>query len=108
MMTLRPRGWTESEVDTLKVVYPSSTDFQDLVGMFPGRTPNSIRLMASRLGLHRQGILPEISSMGSVSGKDGDSRRLVRCGECGRRFFVETRSGVVTCDHCGGLSYLGV
>jgi hypothetical protein len=104
---LRTRGWTESEVDTLRTVYPSSIDFQDLIGKFPGRTPNSIRLMASRLGLHRQGILPEISSMGSVSGVDGDARRLVRCGQCGRGFFVDASSGVVTCDHCGGLSYLG-
>lgn len=97
----------ESEMNTLKAMYPSSTDFQDLVSMFPGRTPNSIRLMASRLGLHRQSILPEISSVASVSGGDGDARRLVRCGECGRWFFVEAQSGVVTCDHCGGLSYLG-
>ncbi len=104
---LRTRSWTEAEVETLRVAYPSATDFQDLLGLFPGRTPNSIRLMASRLGIRRSGILPEVSFSGVASPEGGDPRRLVRCGECGRWFFVEAHNGVVTCDHCGELSYMG-
>ena len=110
-MLIRQRGWTDDEVEKLKDMYPSSASFYDLLDQLPSRSPNSIRLMASRLGLKRPNIF---SGINKVSEKKTSSIAgggvLVRCSQCGGWIGVSVErasaNGVVVCDHCGGVSLL--
>jgi len=108
---IRPRSWTEEEVDTLRSLYPSLASFPDLLDLLPSRSQNSIRLMASRLGLKRPTILTGIKNVGetktSVSAGNGV---LVKCSHCSRWIGVSAdktlTSMVIVCDHCGVMSLL--
>jgi hypothetical protein len=111
-MFTRQRVWTDDEVEKLKNMYTSSSSFYDLLDHFPSRSPNSIRLMASRLGLKRPNILSGLSKV--VEKKTSATLGggvLVRCSQCGGWIGVTTEKattsgGVVVCDHCGGVSRL--
>jgi hypothetical protein len=110
-MLMRQRGWTENEVDKLRSMYPSGASFPDLLNELPSRSPNSIRLMASRLGLKRPSVvigLGRVSEVKTSSSSGGGV--LVRCSQCGGWIGVSAEKvgggGVVVCDHCGGVSLL--
>ena len=111
MMLMRQRGWTDAEVDKLRNIYPSSATFHDLLDQFPSRSPNSIRLMASRLGLKRPTLLTGISKVSErKTSSTANGGVLVRCSQCGKWIGISTEkaesSCVVVCDHCGGVSLL--
>ncbi|MCX6649549.1 MAG: hypothetical protein NTV61_09235 [Candidatus Bathyarchaeota archaeon] len=109
-MLMRQRGWTDDEVDKLRNMYPSSTSFHDLLDKLPSRSPNSIRLMASRLGLKRPTILTGINKVSEMKTSTAGGGVLVRCSQCGGWIGVSTEkattNGVVVCDHCGCVSLL--
>jgi hypothetical protein len=110
-MLMRQRGWTESEVDKLRSMYPSSASFHDLLDELPNRSPNSIRLMASRLGLKRPTILMGINKVSEKkTSATAGGGILVKCSQCGGWIGVSTEkastSDVVICDHCGSVSLL--
>jgi hypothetical protein len=110
-MLTRQRSWTDNEVDTLRSMYPSSASFHDLLNQLPSRSPNSIRLMASRLGLKRPTLLMGIKKVSEMkTSATAGGGVLVRCSQCSGWIGVSTErastSGVVVCDHCGGVSLL--
>jgi hypothetical protein len=110
-MLMRQRGWTDAEVDKLRSMYPSSASFHDLLDELPSRSPNSIRLMASRLGLKRPTLLTGISRVSErKTSTTAGGGILVRCSQCGGWIGISVEkaetSGVVVCDHCGGVSLL--
>jgi predicted transcriptional regulator len=108
---MRPRSWTKEEVDTLRSLYPSSASFHDLLDQLPSRSPNSIRLMASRLGLKRSTILVGIKKVGETkTSASAGGGVLVKCSQCGGWIGVSadrvsTRC-VIVCDQCGGISLI--
>ena len=106
---MRPRGWTVDEVETLKSLYPTFGSFRELLDRLPGRSPNSIRLMASRLGLYRPSLLPNIERTNGFSVHAGDNAS-VKCSRCEQWFTISsntTRGGeVVACPNCGGYSFI--
>lgn len=110
-MLTRQRSWTNDEIDKLRNIYPSSASFHDLLNQLPSRSPNSIRLMASRLGLKRPTLLMGINKVSEkkTSATTGGGV-LVRCSQCGGWIGTSTEraltSGVVVCDHCGSVSIL--
>lgn len=110
MMLIRQRGWTEDEVETLKRLYPTSTNLSDLLDQLPSRSPNSVRLMASRLGLKRPTLLTGISKVRETrTSASLGGGILVRCCQCGGWIGVsagKAPGSVVICDHCGGVSVL--
>ena len=108
---MRQRDWTDAEVNKLRNMYPSSATFQDLLDQLPSRSPNSIRLMASRLGLKRPTLLTGISKVSErKTSSTAEGGVLVRCSQCGRWIGISSEkvesNGVVVCDHCGSVSLL--
>jgi len=110
----RPGEWTEREIGKLRYLYPSERSFEEIVEVFPHRTPNAIRLKASRLGLRRPTIPPSVCQSRTIlrcSEGDGNSNGyLFRCGECGSWIQVngddERDGGVIICSKCGSACYL--
>jgi hypothetical protein len=99
------------EVDTLRSLYPSSASFHDLLDQLPSRSPNSIRLMASRLGLKRSTILTGIKRVGETrTSAIAGGGVLVRCSQCMGWIGVSDEKAstrcVIVCDQCGGVSLL--
>jgi hypothetical protein len=109
-MLMRQRGWTESEVETLKRLYPTSASISDLLEELPSRSPNSVRLMASRLGLKRPTLLAGITKVSETKTSSSiGGGVLVRCSQCGGWIGVsagKAPGSVVFCDHCGGVNLL--
>ncbi len=109
-MLIRQRGWTDAEVDKLRSMYPSGASFRDVLDELPSRSPNSIRLMASRLGLKRPTFLTGLAKVSEVKASSAGGGVLVRCSQCGGWIGVTAEKayadGVVVCDHCGGISLL--
>lgn len=108
---MRQRSWMEDEVETLRKLYPSWASFHDLLDQLPSRSPNSIRLMASRLGLKRPTLLRGINKVSETKASAiVGGGVLVRCSQCGGWIGVSAEKastrGVVVCDHCGGVSLL--
>ena len=56
----RGANWTDADVKFLREMYPNTLQytFEEIMQHFPTRTPNAVRLKASRLGLERE-YLPE-------------------------------------------------
>jgi hypothetical protein len=107
---MRPRGWTEQEVDTLRKLYPTTATLSDLQNNIPSRSPNSIRIMASRLGLKRPNFLTGIEKAGGIkmSASTGGGV-LVRCSGCGGWVgvaSVKANGGIIICDNCGCVSLI--
>ena len=70
----------------LRFMYLAGTSFDDIGQAFPERSPNAIRLKASRLGLKRQHISSPILESPNVlrfSDGNGDSGFFFRCSGCG-------------------------
>jgi len=99
------RRWTREEVERLKTLYASDKPFEEIVKAFPGRSPNAIRLKASRLGLKRMRPPAEASPL---IVKGGETKRfLVKCGVCGHWMEVEDAArGFILCERCGSPCYL--
>jgi len=50
-------SWTDDEIDRLRTYYPDPRlTFEEIMKMFPERSPDAIRLKASRLGIERKTI----------------------------------------------------
>jgi hypothetical protein len=103
--------WTAEELEKLKAFYTSDASFEEVIRELPFRSPNAIRLKASRLGLKRP-ILPQrINQINSlILSGDGILRGYVfRCNECGGLVHVDEadleESGLVRCGSCGALSH---
>ena len=94
------RRWTREEIERLKALYASDIPFEEIVKAFPGRSPNAIRLKASRLGLRR---LHPPAEARSLIVQEGDVERLlVKCGVCGHWMEVEDADrGFILCERCG-------
>lgn len=78
--------WSEVEERMLRFMYLAGTSFDDIGQAFPERSPNAIRLKASRLGLKRQHISSPILESPNVlrfSDGNGDSGFFFRCSGCG-------------------------
>lgn len=110
-MLMRQRVWTETEVDKLRSMYPSGASFHELLDELPSRTPNSIRLMASRLGLKRPTVMMGVGRVSEVkASSSAGGGVLARCSQCGGWIGVSAEKvdagGVVVCDHCGGVSLI--
>jgi len=110
-MLLRKRSWTDDEVQKLKKMYTNATPFHDLLDQFPCRSPNSIRLMASRLGLKRPNLFTGIDKVSEkkTSATFGGGV-LVRCSHCGAwiggsKEKASTSGGVIF-ESCGVVSLL--
>ena len=108
MMLLRQREWSEAELTKLRHMYPSGASFHDLLDELPSRSPNSIRLMASRLGLRRPNAITGLHKVSEVKTSTVGGGILVKCSHCGGWIGVSAAKvdagGVVVCDHCGGVS----
>ena len=111
MQLIRPRGWTKQEVDTLRRLYPTTTTLMDLQNSIPSRSPNSIRIMASRLGLRRPDLLTGIGKAEeirtSVSAGGGVLIRCSRCGEWIGASSIKAKGGIIFCNSCGNISHVG-
>ena len=107
---MKIREWTKEEIEVLRLLYPSETEFSDIVAELPSRSPNSIRLMASRLGLKRPNLLGDVRLITSIALSEGNRMRgvLIRCGECGSWIHVDriAVNSTVTCEKCGAICYL--
>lgn len=108
----RPISWTEEEIGRLKLLYTSEKSFEEIIMFFPRRTPNAIRLKASRLGLRRPTIPSSLlpSSILLCSEENGNSRGyLYRCRECGSWIQVkkedEASENAVICNNCKSVCY---
>jgi len=107
---MRPRGWTEQEVDTLRRLYPTIATLTDLQNSIPSRSPNSIRIMASRLGLRRPDLLIGIEKASEVKTSSVGGGVLVRCSRCGGwigMVSAKANSGIIICENCGCVSHVG-
>ncbi len=106
-MLIRQREWTDAEIEKLRSMYPSGASFPDLLEELPSRSSNSVRLMASRLGLKRPAVLTGLIKVSEVKAAPSGGV-LVRCSHCGGWTGVPSikadAGGVVVCDHCGGVS----
>ena len=70
----------------LRFMYLAGTSFEEIGEAFPERSPNAIRLKASRLGLKRPPISSSILESPNVlrfSDGNGDSGFFFRCSGCG-------------------------
>jgi len=76
---MRRETWTDEEVQRLRQLYsnPNKT-FEEVVSEFPGRTMNSIRLKACRLGLERPRVLYGTYSVAVEKLKDAYGRESIR------------------------------
>ena len=78
--------WTESEERMLRFMYISGTSFDEIGMALSKRSPNAIRLKASRLGLKRPSVSSSILESPNVlrfSDGNGDSGFFFRCSGCG-------------------------
>ncbi len=108
------REWTEGEIDRLKLLYPSDRSFEEIVDEFPRRSPNAVRLKASRLGLRRPTFPPKMYEAETVircSEVNGGNRGyILRCSGCGSWVQVvgdvDEKETSVTCDRCGSTYIL--
>ncbi len=96
----------------MKLLYTSEKSFEEIIMFFPRRTPNAIRLKASRLGLRRPTIPSSLlpSSILLCSEENGNSRGyLYRCRECGSWIQVkkedEASENAVICNNCKSVCY---
>jgi hypothetical protein len=107
---MRPRGWTEQEVDTLRRLYPTIATLTDLQNSIPSRSPNSIRIMASRLGLRRPDLLTGIEKAGEIkTSASVGGGVLVRCSRCGGWVGVasaKANGSIIVCENCGCISHV--
>jgi hypothetical protein len=107
---MKIKEWTTQERELLKLLYTSETSFTKIIEEIPDRTPNSIRLMASRMGLKRPNLLDKIHPMTSIAYSNGDKMKgyLLRCSECNSWVHVKEIfiNSTVTCEKCGTLCYL--
>jgi hypothetical protein len=107
----RVREWSDEEVSKLTKLYSSSLPFDEVAIELPSRTPNAIRLKASRMGLRRP-TLPlnlihaEIVRYRSLN-EEGVTGYIIKCSKCGTWVQVEGISeGIcqtVRCGECGAL-----
>ena len=108
---MRSRGWTEQEVDILKRLYPTTSTLSDLQKSIPSRSPNSIRIMASRLGLRRPDLLSGIEKAVEIrESASAGGGILVRCSRCGAwvgAASANANGGIVICENCGCVSHIG-
>ena len=108
---MRPKEWTKQEVDTLRRLYPTTATLLDLQNSIPLRSPNSIRIMASRLGLRRPDLLIGIEKVREIrsSASEGGGV-LVRCSRCDAWVGVaslKAKDGIIICESCGCISHVG-
>jgi hypothetical protein len=94
--------WTKEEEGRLKRLYSTETEFEEIVQAIPSRTPNAIRMKASRLGLRRP--ISEMPSQPTmlicVEGNGRSKGYILRCGDCGNWVHIkESRHGI--CGVCG-------
>ncbi len=110
VLTMKVKEWTRDEIELLRLLYPSEAEFSEVAAELSGRSPNSIRLMASRLGLKRPNPLGNVRLINSIALSEGNLMRgvLVRCGECGAWIHVDHISvnSSVTCERCGAVCVL--
>ena len=100
--------WSEVEKRMLRFMYLAGTSFDEIGQAFPKRSPNAIRLKASRLGLKRPHISSPILESPNVlrfSDGNGDSGFFFRCSGCGSwtHAKIEGEEDVHTmeCRECG-------
>jgi len=109
---MKAKEWTNEELELLKAIYATDSTFKDIITELPGRSPNSIRLMASRLGLKRPTLLEKIHPVNSIAISEGNRIRgyLIRCSECKSWIHVDeiVANGTVYCEHCGAVCYLAI
>ena len=103
--------WAAEELEKLTTIYTSDASFEEVMRELSSRSPNAIRLKASRLGLKRP-ILPQrITQINSLilSGDGGLRGYVFRCSECGGLVHVDEEEleemGLVRCGSCGALSH---
>ena len=91
----------------LRFMYIAGTSFDEIGQAFPERSPNAIRLKASRLGLKRPSTSSSILKSPNVlrfSDGNGDSGFLLKCSGCGS--WTHTQIGdeddvhTVECREC--------
>ena len=78
--------WSKVEERMLRFMYLAGTSFEEIGRAFPDRTPNAIRLKASRLGLKRPSISSSFLESPNVlrfSDGNGDSGFFFKCSGCG-------------------------
>jgi hypothetical protein len=84
--------WSEREEGMLRFMYISGTSFDDIGKALSARTPNAIRLKASRLGLKRPSDSSSILESPNVlrfSDGNGNSGYFFRCSGCGSWIHVQ-------------------
>jgi len=107
---MRRKNWSGEELEILRQLYTTDASFGDIVSELPGRSPNSIRLMASRLRLRRPDPTEEIHPATSIAFSEGSRMRgyLVRCSGCGS--WIHTTEiiadGTLVCEACGAVCRL--
>ena len=103
-------SWSEVEERTLRFMYLAGTSFDEIGQAFPKRSPNAIRLKASRLGLKRPSISSSILESPNVlrfSDGNGDTGFFFKCSGCGSWTHAQIEGDedvhTVECRECSTL-----
>lgn len=107
---VRVKEWSELEISKLEKYYPSSMAFDEILLELPQRTSNAVRLKASRLGLRRPLLMPEMVQALKVR-MNGDEAEplgyIIKCKECGSWIQTdrldEMKARAICCESCGSL-----
>ena len=99
--------WSEGEERMLRFMYLAGTSFDEIGQAFPERSPNAIRLKASRLGLKRPYVSSSILESPNVlrfSDGNGDAGFFFRCSGCGSWTHAQIEGEedvhIVECREC--------
>jgi hypothetical protein len=99
--------WSDEEEVKLRTLYISARSFEEIDKEFPDRSPNAIRIKASRLGLRR----PEVSvsnnetpNMLKLSNGDDSEENFFKCSGCGGWIHYEMDDeddvNTIVCPQC--------
>lgn len=93
------KKWKKSELDYLKRVYRTSITFNEIMENLPGRSEDSIRLKASRIGLSRPfNNDPTVFNRVRCWGVDFDQTCVDRCPDwvnCLDQYAEEQKSHII-------------
>jgi hypothetical protein len=103
------RNWTDEEIEKLRDLYISQSQFDEITKALPQRSSNAIRQKASRLGFKRPEVISKFidSQMLIKCTENGDDEvHLVKCSECDNWIkvtFASIDTNTIRCPHCNSV-----